>query len=37
MDSDFNSWQVSIYLFWIDNNNSDSYSKKLEIFFNEVL
>ncbi len=34
MDSDFNSRQVNIYNFWIDNNKSDSYSKKLEILFN---
>ena len=25
-----------IYNFWIDNNKSDSYSKKLEILFNEA-
>lgn len=25
-----------IYHFWIDNNKSDSYSKKLEILFNEA-
>ena len=25
-----------IYHFWIENNKSDSYSKKLEILFNEA-
>ena len=28
--------RFTIYHFWIDNNKSDSYSKKLEILFNEA-
>ena len=28
--------RFSIYEFWIRNNKSDSYSKKLEILFNEA-
>ncbi len=28
--------RFKIYQFWIDNNKSDSYSKKLEILFNEA-
>ena len=28
--------RLRIYLFWIENNKSDFYSKKLEILFNEA-
>ena len=28
--------RFKIYYFWIENNKSDSYSKKLEVLFNEA-
>lgn len=36
MDEDFNPDRFEIYRFWIEKNKSNSYSKKLEILFNEA-
>ena len=36
MDRDLNSRSIQNLLFWIQKNKTDTYSKKLEIVFNEA-